>query len=85
MVIAQKQVKSLLIGGAAVDDEKMYRLVTNNFIAEGGDGMKALSHAAAMERTGITVRDAMIAYVKSLTAAGKPITAILDGRVVLDV
>lgn len=81
LAIAQKQVKSLLVGGVEVDDEKMYRLITNSFVAEGGDGMQALLHAAAIERTGITVRDAMIAYIKSLTAAGKAITATLDGRV----
>ena len=84
LVIAQKQVKSLLVGGIEVDDEKMYRLITNSFVAEGGDGMWALSHAAATERTGINVRDAMIAYIKSLTAAGKSITAALDGRVVVE-
>jgi 2',3'-cyclic-nucleotide 2'-phosphodiesterase (5'-nucleotidase family) len=84
LAIAQKQVKSLLVGGVEVDDEKMYRLITNNFVAEGGDGMQVLSHAAAIERTGINVRDAMIAYIKSLTAAGKPITAALDGRVIIE-
>jgi 2',3'-cyclic-nucleotide 2'-phosphodiesterase (5'-nucleotidase family) len=84
LVIAQQQVKSLLVSGAEVDDEKMYRLITNNFVAEGGDGMKALSHAVAMERTGVTVRDAMIAYVRSLTAAGKSLAAALDGRAIIN-
>jgi hypothetical protein len=46
--------------------------------------MKALLHAVAMERTGITVRNAMIAYIKSLTAAGKPLSAALDGRVIMN-
>ncbi|MDR3351060.1 MAG: 5'-nucleotidase C-terminal domain-containing protein [Prevotellaceae bacterium] len=84
MIIARKQVKSLLVNGSEVDDEKMYRLITNNFVAEGGDGMRALSHAAAMERMGVTVRDAMIAYIKSLAAAGQSITSALDGRVILE-
>jgi 2',3'-cyclic-nucleotide 2'-phosphodiesterase (5'-nucleotidase family) len=84
LVIAQQQVKSLLINSAEVDDEKMYRLITNSFVAEGGDGMKALLHAIAMERTGITVRDAMVVYIKSLTAAGKSLTAALDGRTIVN-
>ncbi|MDR3133837.1 MAG: 5'-nucleotidase C-terminal domain-containing protein [Prevotellaceae bacterium] len=84
LAIAQKEVKSLRINNAEVDDEKMYRLITNSFVAEGGDGMEALLHAVAVERTGMTVRDGMIAYIKSLTAAGKPITATLDGRTVVN-
>jgi 2',3'-cyclic-nucleotide 2'-phosphodiesterase (5'-nucleotidase family) len=80
LAIAQKQVTSLLVNGAEVDDEQMYRLITNDFIAEGGDGITVLSHAVSMERTGITVRDAMIDYIKALTAAGETVNAALDGR-----
>jgi 2',3'-cyclic-nucleotide 2'-phosphodiesterase (5'-nucleotidase family) len=84
LVIAGKQVKSFLINNAEVDDEKMYRLITNNFVAEGGDGMAALSRAAAVERPGVTVRDAMMNYVRALTAAGETLNAALDGRVVVE-
>jgi len=81
LVIGQGSLKSMRIKGEEVDDKKMYRFITNNFVGEGGDSMTMLTHAVAVERPGIIVREALIEYIKSLTAQGKQVEVKLDGRV----
>jgi len=50
----------------------------------GGDRYAILREGKNARPLGITLRDAIIAYVKSETAAGRDIKANLDGRFVLD-
>ncbi len=81
LVIAGKQLKSMRIKGKEVEDKQLYRVITNDFVASGGDDMKVLTNALVIERPGILVRDAMIAYIQSLTAKGKQVDAKLNERV----
>ncbi|MDL2322361.1 5'-nucleotidase C-terminal domain-containing protein [Bacteroidales bacterium OttesenSCG-928-A17] len=83
-VIKDKKVKSLLINGQALDENKTYRIVTVDFLAEGNSGMGALKEALSYTDSETTLRDVMIAYVKAQTAKGKTIDAELDGRVVIE-
>ncbi|BFL63126.1 5'-nucleotidase [Roseomonas mucosa] len=71
-----ERVVSLEIGGKPYDPEKAYRIVTNNFMRQGGDGYdsfrdKALEHYD----NGAPLEDALIDYL----SAGKPLPGI-DGR-----
>lgn len=70
LVVAHDGRATLRINGEELDDDKIYRLITNNFVAEGGDRMTMLRHAVAVERPGVLFRDAMIRYLQTGGADG---------------
>jgi 2',3'-cyclic-nucleotide 2'-phosphodiesterase (5'-nucleotidase family) len=56
---------TLRINGRTLDDNRIYRLITNNFVGDGGDNMTMLRHADTVEHTGILFRDAIIRYIQT--------------------
>jgi 2',3'-cyclic-nucleotide 2'-phosphodiesterase (5'-nucleotidase family) len=64
-----------------IDPQAMYEIVTIDYLlkVEGGSH-SMLQLGKDIETTGITLRDAVIYYVKSETAAGKSVRAKQDGR-----
>jgi len=72
------RVQGLLVRGAdgrfaAYDPSAVYRLVTNSFLAGGGDGMATLKNASGpREDTGILESDALAEHLKRLGVAQPP-------------
>ncbi len=81
MGISNGKAVNIMVGGDNIKSDKLYSIATNNYLAEGNDGMKQLKLAAKSENTGIKVRDMLMNHIRSLTAAGKNVTSALDGRV----
>ena len=81
LIIKNKKVESLLIGGQLLDENATYKVVTVDYLAEGNDGMEALTQATSYEDLDITLRDMMIEYIKQLTAENKKIYATPDDRI----
>ncbi|MFC0133833.1 bifunctional metallophosphatase/5'-nucleotidase [Massilia eurypsychrophila] len=54
---------SIRIDGAPLDDAKTYRVVANNFLAEGGDGYPVFKQAANKVDTQILDLDAFVGYL----------------------
>jgi len=81
LVIENKKVKSVSIDGKPIDENKMYHIVTLDYLADGNNGMSAFKNAVKLTDTGITLRDIMIDYVREQTRQGKEITSQLDGRI----
>jgi 2',3'-cyclic-nucleotide 2'-phosphodiesterase (5'-nucleotidase family) len=72
-------------GEKDIDPQSTYRVVTIDYIVNrGGDISTLLQAGKNRQPLGITLRDAIMAYVKSETAAGRTIRANLDGRFWLD-
>jgi 5'-nucleotidase / UDP-sugar diphosphatase len=63
LVIANGQVESASIKGAAVAMGKTYRMVLNNFIAAGGDGYPKLTAHPTYVDTGYVDADVLRAYI----------------------
>lgn len=72
----------ILVGGKPIDPERNYRICTIDYLAEGNGGMSALTQCDDIVKTGVTIRDAMIDYVRSLGQQGKEVVATLDDRVI---
>jgi 2',3'-cyclic-nucleotide 2'-phosphodiesterase (5'-nucleotidase family) len=80
----------LLIDGkeTEIDPAKVYTVVSIDYLwkrrsttpSETEGDYSALSQAKKIQPLGLTMRDAMIDYVKSETAAGRSIKTNLDGR-----
>lgn len=53
------------IKGEVLDRDKTYRVLTNNFLAEGGDGFLAFKKGEAKKDTNVEVVQTMIQYMKT--------------------
>lgn len=71
------------VNGKAVDKDKVYHVVTSDYLSFGNDNLTPLKRYIASRPLNIMLRDAMIDYLTDLTAEGKSVTASTDGRVKL--
>jgi 5'-nucleotidase len=72
---------SIRVNGAPLEDSKSYRVVANNFLAEGGDKFPEFAKGANRADTQIRDLDGLIAYLKkrennSQSAALAPVARI---------
>jgi 2',3'-cyclic-nucleotide 2'-phosphodiesterase (5'-nucleotidase family) len=74
------EIKSISINNMPFDENKTYRVLTSDYLANGGDGILAFKEARKRENTSIKVRDAIIEYMKDVNAAGKTLNPTVDGR-----
>ncbi len=70
----------VLIGGQAFDSTKTYRVVTSDYLANGGDKMDFFKNPVKIQTTGILIRNAIMEYCIAETAKGNTLTSQLDGR-----
>lgn len=83
IVVAKNQLEQCLIGGMPIDDAKIYRIATIDFLLSGGDSVYALKYGTDVIETGIIVRDAVIDYIKEQTRNGKKVIAAPEIRAVI--
>lgn len=63
-----------------IDPQAVYTIVTIDYLVNRGGDYSVLQEAKNMRPLGLTIRDAVLDYVKAETAAGRPVKAQLDGR-----
>ena len=81
MKIIDKKPAGVLIGGKAFDINRNYRVLTSDYVANGGDNSLGFKDPVEKKVLGLKVRDALMNYVKEKQAKGSTITAQLDGRI----
>lgn len=74
------QLVSAKIGGNKLAIEKTYKLVTYDYLANGGDGMNCLK-GLAKEPMGVTVRTLILQHIEELNKAEKMADGNIEGRV----
>lgn len=78
------EVLNATIGGQPIEDGRTYTVATVDYLAEGNDGMVAFLQAdKRVCPEGATLRSLFRKYVERQTAAGKEISAEIEGRVVI--
>ena len=70
----------ILIGGEPLRDDRIYKLVTLNFISEGGDNILRGVEYERVLFTPVVFRNFLIRELKKMS---KPVTATEDDRVIL--
>jgi 2',3'-cyclic-nucleotide 2'-phosphodiesterase (5'-nucleotidase family) len=66
-----------------IDPQKIYTVVTIDYLLQVGGGAYAiLKEARSTTPLNLTLRDAILNYIKSETAAGRPIRSVMDNRFV---
>jgi 2',3'-cyclic-nucleotide 2'-phosphodiesterase (5'-nucleotidase family) len=63
-----------------IDPKATYTIATIDYLVKRGGDYTILQEGKNLKPLGLTMRDAVLDYVKSETAAGRPIKSTLDGR-----
>lgn len=63
-----------------IDPKATYTIATIDYLVKRGGDYAILQEGKNLQALGLTIRDAVLDYVKSETAAGRPIKSTLDGR-----
>ena len=63
-----------------INPQSTYTIVTIDYLVKRGGDYSVLQEAKNVRPLGITMRDAVLEYVKAETAAGRAVQATLDGR-----
>ena len=74
---------SALIDGEPIDDEKVYGVASISFLLRGGDGLSLEYDSISVQNFDVDIIDAVLEHVYAQTAAGLPLTAKTDGRIVI--
>ena len=84
ILVEDKEIEYCQIEGQPLDEDGMYNLVTIDFLLDGGDRFNIGSDALSIERTGIVMRDAAVAYLQELSDSGVVLENKTDGRVIIE-
>lgn len=80
MLIKDGKATQLTINGLAVNPGKIYKIATNNYIANGGDKCTFFKDKKKLE-TGKLFRDGLIEYVTEETKGKRMLEATIEGRI----
>lgn len=73
--------KNILIGNLPFDHQKKYKVLTSDYLANGGDNFSFLSELKR-DDLNLKVRDALIRYVKQRGDQHQPLNIKTDGRII---
>lgn len=80
----QNEIVSLKLGTRDserdIDPKGIYTIVTIDYLVKRGGDYAVLQEGKNLKPLGVTMRDAVLEYVKAETAAGRAVKATLDGR-----
>jgi 2',3'-cyclic-nucleotide 2'-phosphodiesterase (5'-nucleotidase family) len=81
----KNEIVTVKLGGgdspeATIDPAKTYTIVTIDYLVKRGGDYAVLQESKNIQPLGLTMRDAVLMYVKAETAAGRTLKARLDGR-----
>lgn len=80
----ENEIVSVKLGTAGaeseIDPQATYTIVTIDYLVKRGGDYSILQEAKNVRPLNVTMRDAVLDYVRAETAAGRPIKAMLDGR-----
>lgn len=82
MVIKDNKIESCTIKNQPIVASQIYKVAMPDYVANGGDGFKSLIPLSRVQ-TSKLLRDILIEYAQELTRTGKPISASIDGRIII--
>ena len=80
LVIKDNKLLNVLIGNELIDDNKIYKVATIDFLAEGNNNMAALKNAVSRTDSEVLIRDAMAKYIRE----NSPVSSKKDGRIIFE-
>lgn len=80
-VISNEKAKNIQINGKKLNTEQNYWLVTNDYVADGGDGLDVFTNRSEIINTGLKIRDLIISNMEKKQKNNEKLAAKLDGRI----
>jgi 2',3'-cyclic-nucleotide 2'-phosphodiesterase (5'-nucleotidase family) len=71
----------VMINGKVFDPNKTYKVITSDYLANGGDDSQGFSSPISRKNIGLLIRDALLKEVADVKASGNKINAKVDGRI----
>lgn len=78
---AGQRLRSVLVGGAPLEPDRLYKLATNDFLARGGDGYSALKEARVL--IDALAAQYVAGHVMAHIAKAGTVSPVVEGRLVL--
>lgn len=78
------ELQRFLVDGNPVDADKIYLLVVNDYLANGGDNMGILKDLPRKQVSDLILRDVLIEKIRQKAAIGERIISNIEGRQVLN-
>jgi len=82
--IQDKKASNIRVQGQLIDPHKTYKVVTYDYLANGGDNIKVFDQAIKRIDYPLKVRESLIEYIEHFTKQGKHINIALDERIKTD-
>ena len=80
-VISNQKANNIVVQGKNLVPDAKYWVATNDYVAEGGDGLEVFTRNLQLINTGKKIRDLIIANLESKQKNGETLKADLDGRI----
>lgn len=81
IVIEDGSSRSILISEEHIDKNRSYRVVTTDYLANGGDKMSFFQNPVSREALNIKLRDAIIDHFEAIGKSGNTLNPKMDGRI----
>lgn len=81
MTIKNNLAANIFINNEPFDSTKIYKILTNDYVASGGDKTEPMKKAITVTSLNLMVRDALIKQLRIRGNNSQPINIILDGRI----
>ena len=82
--VKNHKLESALVGGEPIDPDRIYHVITIDFLLDGGDKINIGALAQEVKLSKVLLKDVMMDYVTGCEARGEIITAKADGRVIME-
>jgi 2',3'-cyclic-nucleotide 2'-phosphodiesterase (5'-nucleotidase family) len=79
--ISENEAKNVEVGQKPLNEKQNYWLVTNDYVAAGGDGLEIFTRRKNFVAGNIKIRDVIIAHLEKKHEKGQVISAKPDGRI----
>lgn len=80
-LISDEKAKNIQINGNTLNSEMKYWVVTNDYVADGGDGLTVFTKRSQIFKSGKKIRDLIISHLEQKQKKGEILTTKLDGRI----
>ncbi len=79
--LSNGEVADVEIGNEKFDPKQNYKVVTSDYLAQGGDDMIFFLNPIATEKLNVKLRDVILNYISELGSKNIKMNATLDGRI----
>jgi 2',3'-cyclic-nucleotide 2'-phosphodiesterase (5'-nucleotidase family) len=81
LLIQDNAIQSLLVQGQPFDEQKEYRVLTSDYLANGGDKYDALKNPIERIDLNLLLRDVLIETLYKMDTDGAHLIPVIDGRI----